>query len=543
MDDSLVSEGTRARQRAASQLAGVARFPPATGASDAAMALDENAATPHRVSRARDAGERRLRDLNARSASLEAAAKALKSGAMRAGEREEGRTGGARVSADASEKSDTLEKWRAIQTWASVDSVEASQGRGAGARERANDDLPVLPESLSPITQIAEPPVRVELGAVQPALERTLRFDARGDADDDVSASPRPAWATPPTRQDEALRGDEDGRTRDLSADVADLVRTPESNANKENPPNFSSVAAAAERFHSFAAPPVDARNAANGDVDDTIDVMHPKLQQNFHFELEVTRRREREARDAIDKMDRAVSTMRDERDAARERSANDRAALAAASRREADARSDAEEARTQFSEMRARLRDANIALDKTRDEARRLEKRLVTETEAEAKKRSETEAELAATREALSSERDSRRAALEAASKDEAKRSDHARRASAALAADAAANTKRADDAEKREAETARRLTESQRSLERVADAAGRQLETLREEVSVLRARLSARTVSDAEMARMRAETAEARETARKSAAGVEGAVACALARARDTLRSAAAE
>ena len=312
MDDSLVSEGTRARQRAASQLAGVARFPPATGASDAAMALDENAATPHRVSRARDAGERRLRDLNARSASLEAAAKALKSGAMRAGEREEGRTGGARVSADASEKSDTLEKWRAIQTWASVDSVEASQGRGAGARERANDDLPVLPESLSPITQIAEPPVRVELGAVQPALERTLRFDARGDADDDVSASPRPAWATPPTRQDEALRGDEDGRTRDLSADVADLVRTPESNANKENPPNFSSVAAAAERFHSFAAPPVDARNAANGDVDDTIDVMHPKLQQNFHFELEVTRRREREARDAIDKMDRAVSTLRD---------------------------------------------------------------------------------------------------------------------------------------------------------------------------------------------------------------------------------------
>ena len=56
MDDSLVSEGTRARQRAAAQLAGVARFPPATGASEAAMVLDENAATPHRVSRARDAG-------------------------------------------------------------------------------------------------------------------------------------------------------------------------------------------------------------------------------------------------------------------------------------------------------------------------------------------------------------------------------------------------------------------------------------------------------------------------------------------------------
>ena len=324
MDDSLVSEGTRARQRAASQLAGVARFPPATGASDAAIALDENAATPHRVSRARDAGERRLRDLNARSASLEAAAKALKSGARRAGEPGEGRTGGARDSADApEEKSDTLEKWRAIQTWASVDSVEASQGRGAGTRERANDDLPVLPESLSPITQIAEPPVRVELSAVQPALERALRFDASGDADEIlVSASPHPAWATPLPVQDE--HGDEDGlATRDLSADVADLVRTPESNANirTENPRRSRSVAAAAERFHSFAAPTVDAPAGLANDDRGGIDVTHPKL----HFELEVTRRREREARDAIDKMDRAVSTMRDERDAKPTREATPR--------------------------------------------------------------------------------------------------------------------------------------------------------------------------------------------------------------------------
>ena len=311
MDDSLVSEGTRARQRAASQLAGVARFPPATGASDAAMALDENAATPHRVSRARDAGERRLRDLNARSASLEAAAKALKSGAMRAGEREEGRTGGARVSADASEKSDTLEKWRAIQTWASVDSVEASQGRGAGRASARTTICPSCRSRCRPSRRSRNCPcASISARRRQPALERAPSTRAAPPSDDDVSASPRPAWATPPTRQDEPHppRGDEDGRTRDLSADVADLVRTPESNANKQNPPNFSSVAAAAERFHSFAAPPVDARNAANGDVDDTIDVTHPKIQQNFHFELEVTRRREREARDAIDKMDRAVS-------------------------------------------------------------------------------------------------------------------------------------------------------------------------------------------------------------------------------------------
>jgi hypothetical protein len=144
---------------------------------------------------------------------------------------------------------------------------------------------------------------------VQPALERALRFDASGDADEIlVSASPRPAWATPPPKQDE--HGDEDGlATRDLSADVADLVRTPESNANiLENPRRSRSVAAAAERFHSFAAPAVDAPAGLANDDRGGIDVTHPKL----HFELEVTRRREREARDAIDKMDRAVSTMRD---------------------------------------------------------------------------------------------------------------------------------------------------------------------------------------------------------------------------------------
>jgi hypothetical protein len=314
MDDSLVSEGTRARQRAAAQLAGVARFPPATGASEAAMVLDENAATPHRVSRARDAGERRLRELNARSASLEAAAKALKSGATRAGEPGEGRTGGARESVDApTSKSDHLEKWRAIQTWASVDSVEASQGRGAGAYERANDDLPVLPETLSPITQIAEPPVRLELGAVQPALERALRFDERDEADGDAadaSASPHPAWATPTPKQE--LHAHEPLAPRDPRADVDDLVRTP--------PPESKnvvkrSVSAAAERFHSFAAPPVlDEPSLPNESAGgrDVTNATTTTTTGAFHFELEVTRRREREARDAIDKMDRAVSAMRD---------------------------------------------------------------------------------------------------------------------------------------------------------------------------------------------------------------------------------------
>ena len=524
----MVSEGTRARQRAATQLASVARFPTATGASEAAKVLDENAATPHRVSRARDAGERRLRDLNARSASLEAAAKALKSGASRAGEPGDGRKGGTRDSADATEKSDTLEKWRAIQTWASVDSVEASQGRGAGTEpRRASDELPALPESLSPITQIAEPPVRVDLGSVQPALERALRFDDEhggGAAADDALASSHPAWATPTPRRDECR----DDHERNLRADVADRVRTPEPNAETRR-----SVAAVAERFHSFATLPLDeGAIAANGDV-----VRPPNAtggngdRRNTgdagvfnHFELEVTRRREREARDAVDKMDRAVSAMRDERDAARERSATDRAALAAASRRESDARRDAQEARDALSAMRRQLGDVNEEVERLREDARRSAKTREADSEARV---AETVSALESTRETLREAREGRRAALEAASSAEAK---------------TASATRRAAEAETLAAETERRLTESRDALERVTDAAGRQLETLREEVSVLRACLSARAVSDEEMARMRAEAEEARETARKSVAGVEGPIAAALARARNALRSAAA-
>ena len=110
MDDSLVSEGTRARQRAALQLAGVARFAPATASLDAAMALVRRDAPR---GRARDAGERRLRDLNARSASLEVGRGVSPRGDARRRARG-GTDGGARVSADVPliEKSDTLEKWR-----------------------------------------------------------------------------------------------------------------------------------------------------------------------------------------------------------------------------------------------------------------------------------------------------------------------------------------------------------------------------------------------------------------------------------------------
>ena len=118
-------------------------------------------------------------------------------------------------------------------------------------------------------------------------------------------------------------------------------------------------MSAAAERFHSFAVPPVlDEPSLPNESAGgrDVTNVTTTTTTGAFHFELEVTRRREREARDAIDKMDRAVSAMRDERDAARERSANDRAALAAASRRESDAVREEEEARKALAAMKTTL-------------------------------------------------------------------------------------------------------------------------------------------------------------------------------------------
>ena len=229
MDDSLISEGTRARARAAEQLRGASRgfapggFVPGPLA-DAAGGFE--ASTPER---------RRARQvMDAAAASRDAPVP------RRFTDR------GAAVPVD-------MEKWRAIQTWASVDSVAASRGRGVGdfpttrgggvpdaagpspeetREDRARADALALPETLSPITQIAEPPVRVALRAVQPALaadETAASIEETplapslairpGDEDENaaprgdasfVSDATRPAWATPAANE----KGNERGATR-----------------------------------------------------------------------------------------------------------------------------------------------------------------------------------------------------------------------------------------------------------------------------------------------------------------------------------------
>ena len=254
-----------------------------------------------------------------------------------------------------------MEQWRAIQTWASVDSVAASRGRGVGdfpttrgggvpdaagpspeetREDRARADALALPETLSPITQIAEPPVRVALRAVQPALaadETAASIEETplapslairpGDEDENVaprgdasfvSDATRPAWATPAANE----KGNERGATRaSEEREPAREGRREDSApldapADEKEKTTFSSlggVGARAAKFHSFGA----ARSAVAA--------------ADAALELETMKRRERDARRAIDKMDAAMAKLRDERDAAADRAAADRKAAAEA--------------------------------------------------------------------------------------------------------------------------------------------------------------------------------------------------------------------
>ena len=209
MDDSLVSEGTRARQRAASQLAGVARFPPATGASDAAMALDESRDAPSCLARQRASGAsaistRAPTSRRPRGAEVGACAPASARG------RTERARFGRRVREERHPRSGASNR-------ASVDGVEASQGRGARARGARTTTCPSAGVAVAH---------HADRGT---ACASSWRCSPAGTRSDSARAATptttsRRAALTPPTRRDEALRGDEDGRTRDLSADVADLV-------------------------------------------------------------------------------------------------------------------------------------------------------------------------------------------------------------------------------------------------------------------------------------------------------------------------------
>ena len=387
---------------------------------------------------------------------------------------------GARHNQAVAVDSDNMHKWRAIQTWASVDSVEASRGRGVGtlrddldrdgdlgsetrspAKANPRASLPALPETLSPITQVAEPPVRVALETIQPALA--------GGADrlDDVAS--RPEWATP-TRVDDFT-----------DAEASEERLASDSNTSRPaNGPANGPVGAVAGKFHSFRT-----------DAEATL-------------ELEVAKRRERDAREAIDKMDRAMDRAREERDAANERAAMDRAARAAAESASKEATRRADAAAADAETLRRRARDATERLEAN-------------------------ERQLAKVRDAL----DAGAKAAETAANDASAKASEARAEKTRLEE---ASAKERDAREEAE----RVAKETRETLARVSDAAGRRLETLREEVDVLRARLSAQDARERDAADAEATIATLRRRLDASTAGVDGVVARALRRADAQLRNA---
>ena len=521
MDDSLISEGTKARSRAAAQLDGDGRVANTTRVSDVPIVADENA-TPHRVSRTRADGEARLRDLNARAESLEHAARRLKGGSKK---REDGTSKGMpEDDAQSQQSSAHLEKWRAIQTWASVDSVEASGGslgvrRGGNVHDStarvSQNSLPNLPETLSPITQVVGTPahgVRLTQHGDDDSFPQ-IRFEFDDDdgldnleIDADINATAskesHPEWATPVT--------------------VANAGHTVETGTHTNNV--RTSITATTDRFHSFPVPELSADGArrqsqvgTSGTMGSGTSATNPNSTTTY-IELEVTRRREREARDAIDKMDRAMEKLRDERDVARESAANDRAALAASSRRETDAVEDRDRAQAQLKTLKQHLTDANEKIETLELTNQALES-------GHAKQLDELKRKLS----------DLRKLHDEETTKHQTE-AEHLKRAAAALAANASEETSRSSQLEKR-------LAVTKYSLEKVANAAGSELEKLREEVVVLKARLSAQRLKDGEFDDMKAELAALRETVKASVSGVDGAVAQGLRRAHLALVSATSE
>lgn len=221
---------------------------------------------------------------------------------------------------------DGMEKWRAIQAWASVDSVEAaSQGRPAGSfQDDASDvssmlpqqhqrhvraSLPALPESLSPLTQVAEPPVHVAMAAMQPALtqqqqQREMDRERRVDSwlgggaavpatpgyeaidDDNSTASELPAWATPAHANAHAR-----------------VVAKAASGAHAEGGGGMEMVLPTTATTAITAAVPFASSSSAF------------RPHSELELELEVQKRREREARGAVDKIDHAMRKLRSERD------------------------------------------------------------------------------------------------------------------------------------------------------------------------------------------------------------------------------------
>ena len=567
-----VSEGARVRARAERQLRSMLHEEPSThDAPEEARAPESS--PPHPIARARQLGHDKLRAIDAAMDYIDRAAKggggaanekenadenrasettAVNASPAKQASAEDGgvrRSRSGRRSAKSSQEVD-VEKWRAIQTWASVDSVaasmEAANGRPSAFRKfepsssrpspsfavgdaselpedtTAADDVmssrhllssvgdptpaksaggrgggdPLhhnLPDTLSPITQVAEPPVHDDLANVQPAivgagdvgdrhrrhrasaskqLARQRRLDAEdlgGDAQlcaasDETPASKHPAWATPgPNGDGTQLCG-----TRD-----EERVRVV-----APTPPRVSGV-----------VPSTDAAAAQTA------------------LDLEVTRRREREARAAMEKMERAIETLKAERDDAVERAM--RASVAADSARAArdSALSDSQSSSAEMVRLRKKVADAAARLEEDDRELARLRDLLAQQAAA---------AEDAAG--AMSADVAAAKAAREASRRD-------------------------LEDAEARRLAADRALAELKETHRTFVADAGDQLDHLTSQVAVLKARLSAQDAREAMIADQEAQIEDLRRRLDTACAGVEGPVASALRRARATLRNATSE
>ena len=566
-----VSEGARVRARAERQLKTMLQEDSST--TDVAdTPRRPESSPPHPIARARELGRDKLRAIDAamdnigdattrgggdgaanekensekeNKASLDTSAVTATAKAHDDGAARRSRSAGRR-SAKSSQEVD-VEKWRAIQTWASVDSVaasmEAANGRpsafrkfepsssrsspfavgdaselpedttaddvmssrhllssqgdptpaqkrhaAAGDGTRHHHIMPNLPDTLSPITQVAEPPVHDDLPNVQPAiasrdghsaskqLARQRRLDAEEAARtiaptpgyDDMNDTPGthhpPAWDTPGAE----------------GADTA--VRSP----TPAPPPRMARLSGLS------AGEPGYIRSTAAADT---------------ALDLEVTRRRERDARTAMAKMERSIETLKAERDDAVERAMRaDVAADAAHAARDAA-----------VDDKRASVAESERLRRKVSDAASRLD---------------EDERELAGLRDLLSRQASAAEDAAGSMSRDVA----------AAKAATAAVQEKLAA-AEESAARYSSELNALKETHRNTVATAGDQLTHLTSQVQVLKSRLAAQDAREAMIADQENQISDLKSRLTNACAGVDGPVASALRRARALLRNAASD
>ena len=452
-----------------------------------------------------------------------------------------------RRSAKSSQEVD-VEKWRAIQTWASVDSVaasmEAANGRPSAFRkfepsssrsspfavgdaselpeDTTADDvmssrhllssqgdptpiqkrhaaagdgtrqhhhvMPNLPDTLSPITQVAEPPVHDDLPNVQPAIA------SRGGH----SASKQLA-------RQRRLDAEEAARTIAPTPGYDGVNDTP----GTHHPPAWDTPGAegadTAVRSPPHAPPPRMAR--LSGLSTGEPGYIRSTAAADTALDLEVTRRRERDARTAMAKMERSIETLKAERDDAVERAMRaDVAADAAHAARDAA-----------VDDKRASVAETERLRRKVSDAASRLD---------------EDERELAGLRDLLSRQASAAEDAAGSMSRDVA----------AAKAATAAVQEKLAA-AEESAARYSSELNALKETHRNTVATAGDQLTHLTSQVQVLKSRLAAQDAREAMIADQENQISDLKSRLSNACAGVDGPVASALRRARALLRNAASD